>query len=159
MKNRTALFPGSFDPFTIGHESIVRRALPLFDHIIIAVGYNTNKKGFFPLDDRIGWIKKVFEGEEKIEVTSYEGLTINFCIQKGANYILRGIRTSSDFEYERAIAQMNRAMQPDVESIFLLTLPEHTHVASAIVRDIILNGGDASMFLPDKIKIPRKSYK
>ena len=159
MKNKTALFPGSFDPFTIGHESIVRRALPLFDHIIIAVGYNTNKKGFFPLDTRLEWIKKVFEGEHKIEIDSYEGLTIDFCNQKGASYILRGIRTSSDFEYERAIAQMNRAMQPEVESVFLLTLPEYTHVASAIVRDIILNGGDASMFLPDKIKIPRKYNK
>lgn len=157
MKNRTALFPGSFDPFTIGHESIVRRALPLFDRIIIAVGFNTNKKGFFSVNDRVNWIKNVFDNEENIEITSFEGLTIDFCVDKGANYILRGIRTSSDFEYERAIAQMNRAMRPDIESVFLLTLPEYTHVASAIVRDIILNGGDASMFLPDKIKIPVKS--
>ncbi len=157
MNTKIALFPGSFDPFTIGHESIVRRALSLFDRIIIAVGYNTSKKGFFSLQDRLNWINDVFSGEEKIEIDSYEGLTIDFCTTKGANYILRGIRTSSDFEYERAIAQMNRAMRPEVESVFLLTLPEYTHVASAIVRDIILNGGDASLFLPDKIKIPRKS--
>ncbi len=157
MNTKIALFPGSFDPFTIGHESIVRRALSLFDQIIIAVGYNTSKKGFFSLQDRLNWINDVFSGEEKIEIESFEGLTIDFCTAKGANYILRGIRTSSDFEYERAIAQMNRAMRPEVESVFLLTLPEYTHVASAIVRDIILNGGDASLFLPDKIKIPRKS--
>ncbi len=153
MKNKIALFPGSFDPFTIGHESIVRRALPLFNQIVIAVGYNTNKKGFFPLEDRLKWIKNVFGDDEKIEVDTYEGLTIDFAKAKGAQYILRGIRTSSDFEYERAIAQMNRAMCPEIESVFLLTLPEYTHVASAIVRDIILHGGDASMFLPAKIKI------
>ena len=157
MKNRVALFPGSFDPFTIGHESIVRRALPLFDRIIIAVGYNTNKQGFFPLEDRLRWISDVFSGEEKIEIDTYDGLTIEFCKAKGANYILRGIRTSSDFEYERAIAQMNRAMNSGVESVFLLTLPEYTHVASAIVRDIILHGGDASMFLPEKIKISKRN--
>ncbi|MBN1951418.1 MAG: pantetheine-phosphate adenylyltransferase [Bacteroidales bacterium] len=151
--SKTALFPGSFDPFTIGHESIVRRALSLFDKIIIAVGYNTNKQGFFALEDRMNWIRKVFEGEEKITVDKYEGLTVDFCMRVDANYILRGLRTSSDFEYERAIAQMNRSMHSEIESIFLLTQPEHTHVTSTIVRDIILHGGDASMFLPDKIKI------
>lgn len=151
--SKTAIFPGSFDPFTIGHESILNRALPLFDKIIIAVGYNTNKEGFFPLEDRLGWIKTVFEDEKKVEVMKYEGLTVDFCSSVGAQYILRGLRTSSDFEYERAIAQMNRSMHPEIESVFLLTQPEHTHVASTIVRDIILHGGDASMFLPDKIKI------
>lgn len=151
--SKTAIFPGSFDPFTIGHESILNRALPLFDKIIVAVGYNTNKEGFFALEDRLGWIKTVFEGEDRVEVMKYEGLTVDFCSKVGAQYILRGLRTSSDFEYERAIAQMNRAMHPEIESIFLLTQPEHTHVASTIVRDIILHGGDASMFLPDKIKI------
>lgn len=150
---KVALFPGSFDPFTIGHESIVYRALSLFDEIIIAVGYNTNKEGFFPLNDRMKWIKDVFEGESKVKVDKYEGLTVDFCSSIGANYILRGLRTSSDFEYERAIAQMNRAMHPEIESVFLLTRPEHTHIASTIVRDIILHGGDASLFLPAKIKI------
>jgi pantetheine-phosphate adenylyltransferase len=152
MKNK-ALFPGSFDPFTIGHESIVRRALPLFDRIVIAIGYNTNKKGFFPLDDRVKWIKSVFEGEDKIEVQVFESLTVEFCSSIGANYILRGLRTAADFEYERAIAQMNRAMHPEIESVFLLTKPEHSHVASMIVRDVIMHGGDASQFLPDKLKI------
>jgi pantetheine-phosphate adenylyltransferase len=155
MMSKIALFPGSFDPFTIGHESIVRRALSLFDKIIIAVGYNTTKEGFFPLENRLQWIRDVFEGEEKISVLKYEGLTVDFCSTSGAQYILRGLRTSSDFEYERAIAQMNRSMHPEIESIFLLTLPEYTHVASTIVRDIILHGGDASMFLPDKIKIKK----
>jgi len=153
MKNKIALFPGSFDPFTIGHESIVMRALSLFDKIIIAIGYNTNKTGFFPLEDRLTWIRDVFSNEKKVEVDTYEGLTVDFCVEKGVGYILRGLRTSSDFEYERAIAQMNRTMHPEIESVFILTLPEYTHVASAIVRDIILHGGDASMFLPKKMKI------
>ncbi len=154
--NKTALFPGSFDPFTIGHESIVRRALPLFEKIIVAIGYNTNKMGFFPLEERLNWIRAVFEKDDKIEVESFEGLTVDFCKKKNAQYILRGLRTSSDFEYERAIGQMNRAMHSDVETVFLLTQPEHTHVASTIVRDIIIHGGDASMFLPEKIKISGK---
>jgi pantetheine-phosphate adenylyltransferase len=154
--NKIALFPGSFDPFTIGHESIVRRALPLFDKIIVAIGYNTNKMGFFPLEDRVKWIKSVFEGDDKIKVEVFEGLTVDFCLKSNASYILRGLRTSSDFEYERAIGQMNRAMHPEIETVFLLTQPEHTHVASTIVRDIILHGGDASMFLPKKIKISGK---
>ena len=155
--NKKALFPGSFDPFTIGHESIVRRALPLFDKIVIAIGYNTNKKGFFPLDDRISWIKTVFKGENKIEVAVFENLTVEYCSSIGAQYILRGLRTAADFEFERAIAQMNRAMHPEIESIFLLTKPEHSHVASTIVRDIIIHGGDASQFLPDKINISKFS--
>jgi len=151
---KRALFPGSFDPFTIGHESIVRRALPLFDEIIIAVGYNTNKNSYFSIDQRVDWVKDVFAGEPKIKINIYEGLTIEHCIKVQANYILRGLRTSADFEYERAIAQMNRSMHPEVESVFLLTLPEYAHVASTIVRDIIRYGGDASKFLPKKIKIP-----
>lgn len=152
---RKALFPGSFDPFTIGHHSIVTRALPLFDKIIIALGYNTNKKSHFSLEQRVQWIEQVFEHEEKVEVGVYEGLTVDYCVKIGANYILRGLRTSADFEYERAIAQMNRSMHPEIESVFLLTQPEHTHVTSTIVRDIIMHGGDASMFLPEKINIKK----
>jgi pantetheine-phosphate adenylyltransferase len=112
--------------------------------------------GFFPLEDRVKWIKTVFEKDSKIEVEVFEGLTVDFCLKNDARYILRGLRTSSDFEYERAIGQMNRAMHPEIETVFLLTQPEHTHVASTIVRDIILHGGDASMFLPKKIKISGK---
>jgi len=150
---KNALFPGSFDPFTIGHESIVNRALPLFDKIIIAIGYNSNKGEFFPLKERLKWIKKVFENEPRIEVCYYRGLTVKFCEKMDAKYLLRGIRTSADFEYERAIAQVNKAMEPGIESVFLLTLPEHTPINSSIVRDIIRQGGDATMFLPKKINI------
>lgn len=148
---KIALFPGSFDPFTIGHESVGRRAIPLFDKVIIAIGYNTNKEGYFPLNSRMEWIKKVFEGEPKIEVTKYQGLTVDFCRKAGARYILRGLRTSADFEYERAIAQMNKVMYPDLETVFLLTMPEHTHITSTVVRDIIQYGGDAAGFIPKTI--------
>jgi len=145
---RVAIFPGSFDPFTVGHESIVKRALPLFDKIIIMIGYNTNKKFFFPIEKRKEWIRQVFKNEPKVEVESHEGLTVDFCKKVNAQYILRGLRTSADFEYERAIAQINKKMLPQIESVFLLTMPEHTPINSTIVRDIILHGGDASMFLP-----------
>jgi len=145
---RTAIFPGSFDPFTIGHESIVRRALPMFDKIIIMIGFNANKKSFFSLDKRLKWINQVFQNEKKIEVRVHEGLTVDFCKEVGAAYILRGLRTSSDFEYERAIAQVNKKMHPEIETVFLLTLPEHTPVNATIIRDIVFHGGDASMFLP-----------
>ena len=154
---KTALFPGSFDPFTIGHESIVKRALPLFDKIIIAIGYNTTKEGYFSLEDRLKWIKVVFEKENKIEVTSFKGLTVDYCREVDANYILRGLRTAADFEYERAVAQMNRNMSPSLESVFLLTLPEHTHINSTIVREIIRLGGNADAFLPEKIRNKVKS--
>ncbi|PTN10293.1 pantetheine-phosphate adenylyltransferase [Mangrovibacterium marinum] len=145
---RIAIFPGSFDPFTIGHESVVRRALPMFDKVIIMIGFNTNKRSFFPLEKRKGWIAKVFKGESKVEVRTHEGLTVDFARSVNANYILRGLRTSADFEYERAIAQMNKKLFPEIETVFLLTMPEHTPVNSSIVRDIILHGGDASMFIP-----------
>ena len=150
---KKALFPGSFDPFTIGHESVVKRALTLFDKIIIAIGYNSNKKDFFSLEQRVEWIKEVFNEQKKVEVEVYECLTVDFCAEKDANFILRGLRTSADFEYERAIGQMNRSMHPEIETVFFLTQPEHTHITSTIVRDIIKYGGDASIFLPDKIKI------
>jgi pantetheine-phosphate adenylyltransferase len=151
MEKRIALFPGSFDPFTVGHESIVYRAMPLFDKIVVAIGYNTNKTGYFSLEKRLQWIKDVFEGNPKIEVVSYSKLTIDFCAEIGAKYILRGLRTSADFEYERAIGQMNRAMKSGVETVFLLTEAKHTFITSTIVRDVIKYGGDASAFLPKKI--------
>ncbi|HZH72595.1 MAG TPA: pantetheine-phosphate adenylyltransferase, partial [Mariniphaga sp.] len=125
---KTAIFPGSFDPFTIGHESIVKRALPMFDKIYIMIGFNANKKSFFSLEKRMKWIDQVFKNEDKIEVRVHEGLTVDFCKEVGARYILRGLRTSADFEYERAIAQMNKKMHPEIETIFLLTLPEHTPI-------------------------------
>ncbi|WP_167609850.1 pantetheine-phosphate adenylyltransferase [Maribellus sediminis] len=145
---RIAIFPGSFDPFTIGHESIVRRAVPMFDKIYIMIGNNANKQSYFPVEKRMRWINQVFQGEEKVEVRVHEGLTVDFCKEVNARYILRGIRTSSDFEYERAIAQVNKKMHPEIESVFLLTLPEHTPINASIIRDIVSHGGDASMFLP-----------
>jgi len=150
---KIALFPGSFDPFTIGHESVVMRALPLFDKIIVAVGYNSAKSGFFPLEKRIKWIEEIFKSEKKIEVQSYEDLTANFCKKVGARYILRGLRTAADFEYERAIAQMNKMLDYDIETVFLLTKPEHSPISSTIVREVIRYGGDASQFVPKQINL------
>lgn len=150
---KIAIFPGSFDPFTIGHESIVNRALSLFDKIIIMIGYNANKKSFFPIEKRVKWINQVFQNIEKIEVRIHDGLTVDFCKEVGASYILRGLRTSADFEYERAIAQINKQMHPEIETIFLLTLPEHTPVNATIIRDIVFHGGDASRFLPKGLDI------
>ena len=146
---KIAVFPGSFDPITIGHESIVRRAFSLVDEIIVAVGYNIIKKGYFPLEQRLKWINQVFENDPNVSVDHYEGLTVDYCKKVNARYILRGLRTSADFEYERAINQINMTMYPEIEVIFLLSKPEYTPVNSSIVRDIIRYGGDASRFLPD----------
>jgi len=150
---RIAIFPGSFDPFTVGHESIVRRAIPLFDKIIVMIGYNSNKRSFFPIEKREKWINEVFKNEPGVTVERFEGLTVDYCKKVNAGYILRGLRTSADFEFERAIAQMNKMMYPKIESIFLLTTPEHTPINSTIVRDIILHGGDASKFLPSSLNM------
>ena len=154
---KIAVFPGSFDPFTIGHEGIVRRALTLFDEIIIALGANELKKSYYSLTTRKKMIAKIFREEPRIRVDHYEGLTVDYCRRAGAGYLLRGIRTSSDFEFERAIAQVNKVMAPEIESVFLLTTPEHTPVNSTIVRDIIRSGGDASRFVPAAINL--KDYK
>ncbi len=144
---RIAIFPGSFDPFTVGHESIVRRGLDIFDKIIIAVGHNTNKKYYFSIDERVAFIQAQFVDDKKIEVEKYETLTVDFAIKRNAGFILRGLRTAADFEYERAIAQVNRIMT-GIESVFLLTTPKHTPVNSSIVRDILKHDGDASQFIP-----------
>jgi pantetheine-phosphate adenylyltransferase len=154
---KIAVFPGSFDPFTIGHEAIVRRALSLFDEIIIAVGANTLKKSFYPLETRKEMIIKAFGNEPRVRVDHYVGLTVDFCKNNNAGYLLRGLRTSADFEFERAIGQVNKSMAPGIESVFLLTVPEHSYINSTIVRDIIKNGGDASRFVPAAINI--KDYK
>jgi pantetheine-phosphate adenylyltransferase len=149
---RIAIFPGSFDPITKGHESVVKRALPLFDKIIISIGVNAEKKdSFFSLEKRIEWIKQTFKDETKVEVMEYSGLTVDFCKKMNASFILRGLRTSADFEFERAIAQTNRFLEKKIETIFLLTTPEHTPINSTIVREVYKNGGDASLFVPDGI--------
>jgi pantetheine-phosphate adenylyltransferase len=150
---KVAVFTGSFDPFTIGHEAIIKRAINLFDEIIIAVGANALKKNFYSLETRKEMISKVFEKEPRVTVDHYEGLTVDYCMKKGAGYLLRGLRTSADFEFERAIGQVNKSMAPGIESVFLLTAPEHSFINSTIVRDIILNGGDASRFVPAAINL------
>ncbi len=151
--SKIAVFPGSFDPITIGHESIIKRALPLFDKIIIAIGFNSTKRGFYPLEKRMMWIESVFAGESKVVVAKYEGLTVDFLKKTGAKYIIRGLRTASDFEYERAIAQTNKYLNNEIETIFLLSSPEHTPVSSTIIREIIRNGGDAGRFVPKQVKL------
>jgi pantetheine-phosphate adenylyltransferase len=154
---KIAVFPGSFDPFTIGHEAIIKRALSLFDEIIVAVGANASKKNFYSLETRKEMINKVFEDEPKVRVDHYEGLTVDFCKKNGAGYLLRGLRTSADFEFERAIGQVNKSMAPGIETVFLLTAPEHSYINSTIVRDIIKSGGNASNFVPAAINL--KNYK
>ncbi|NNM94495.1 MAG: pantetheine-phosphate adenylyltransferase [Bacteroidia bacterium] len=148
-----AVFPGSFDPVTKGHESVVRRVLPLFDKIIVALGSNSAKGNMFPLEKRKQWLEQTFAGISQVQVEAYSGLTVDFCRQKGAKYIVRGIRTPGDYEYESNVALMNRAMGPEIETIFMLTLPEHTAISSSIVRDIVQHGGDASPFIPKGIHV------
>ena len=149
---RIAIFPGSFDPITIGHQDIIERALPLFDKIIVAIGINSSKKYHFSLEQRTDFINLTFNNNSKVEVTTYTGLTIDFCKSVGANYILRGIRNSADFLYENSIAQMNKAMDKDIETIYLSTIPALSAINSSIIRDILINKGDASQFVPTVLK-------
>jgi pantetheine-phosphate adenylyltransferase len=148
---RIAVFPGSFDPVTKGHESIVLRAIPLFDSVIVAIGNNSSKSYMFPLEKRKEWLRQTFAAHKQVQVEEYSGLTVDFCKNKGANYILRGIRNPGDYEFESNIAQMNKMMQPSLETIFMLTLPEHTAISSTIVRDILKHGGDAGQFIPSSV--------
>jgi len=151
--DRIAVFPGSFDPVTKGHESIIRRALPLFDRVIIAIGENGEKKSLFPLEKRMAWLNEIFTGDPRIEIDCYSGLTVDFCRKNKAGFILRGLRTSSDFEFERGIGQMNKLMFPGIETVFLLCEPEYASLSSSIVRDIIRNGGDVTQFVPAGISL------
>ncbi len=152
---KVAVFPGSFDPFTVGHENIVLRALDLFDKIIVAIGVHSTKQPLLKIESRVEMVSQIFSTNDQVSVDSFKGLTVDYCRKVKATYMLRGIRTSADFEYERAIAQINKQMLPSVESVFLLTTPEHTPVNSTIIRDIIRNGGDASLFLPKGVDIKK----
>jgi pantetheine-phosphate adenylyltransferase len=145
---RICLFPGTFDPITLGHIDIINRALPLFDKIVIGIGRNVNKTPMFTEDQRLQWIKDIYINEPKIDAVVYEGLTVNCCKSVGATFILRGIRYVNDFEYEKAIADMNRSLEGHIETIFLTCLPQFTSVASTLVRDVLKNGGDVTQFLP-----------
>ena len=152
MKTRKiAVFPGSFDPITVGHVDIVKRSLPLFDQIIVAVGVNSSKNALYDLDTRLGWIQDVFRGEKKVKVSSFSGLTIHFCKQTGAKYLLRGIRSSADFEYEKTIAHLNKDMDANIETILVLARQELGSISSTIVREIIRGKGNVRKFVPAEI--------
>ena len=148
---RVALFPGTFDPITIGHLDIIQRALPLFDKMVIGIGRNANKAAMFSEEMRLQWVNEIFKNEPNVSAIIYEGLTVECCQKVGANFIIRGIRYVNDFEYEKAIADMNRSLDADIETVFLTCLPQYTSVASTLIRDVIRNGGDATPFLPDVV--------
>lgn len=146
---KIALFPGSFDPITIAHVDILKRALPLFDRIVIGIGLNSSKQNFLSAEKREEMVQTIFAAHPNIEVKLYQGLTVDFCRKINAKYMVRGIRSASDFEYERAIAQINQTMMPEVETILLLSKPEYSAISSTIVRDILRNNGDVSPFVPE----------
>ncbi|HAF47114.1 MAG TPA: pantetheine-phosphate adenylyltransferase [Cryomorphaceae bacterium] len=146
--SRIALFPGSFDPITLGHVDIIERAVPLFDEIKIAVGTNSAKNYLFSLEQRVQWIEQTFAHEPKISVITYEGLTVDFAREQGVQFLLRGLRNPADFEFEKAIAQANREMVPDLETVFLLTSARYAYISSSIVREVYNHGGDLQKFVP-----------
>lgn len=148
---RICLFPGTFDPVTLGHTDIINRALPLFDEMIIGIGSNVNKQPMFTENERLEWLQEIYKDEPKVKSVIYEGLTVDCCRKYNAKFILRGIRYVNDFEYEKAIADMNRSIDGNIETIFLTCLPQYTSVASTLVRDVLKNGGDVSKFLPDVV--------
>lgn len=150
---RIAVFPGSFDPFTTGHESIVKRVLPLFDKLIIAIGVNSHKQYYFSLEKRKLWIEQTFKNYPQVQIDNFSGLTIDYCHEVGAKYIVRGLRTTTDLEFEKAIAQMNKSMADDIETLFILPTPELSAINSTIIRDIVRNGADASRFVPNGVDL------
>ena len=150
---RIAVFPGSFDPITKGHEDIILRSVPLFDEVIVAIGTNTSKEYYFNLEKRLELIRQTFKDEPKVRVETYTGLTVDYCRQVGAHYILRGLRTSADFEFERSIAHVNQTLSPELDTVFLLSLQEYSAINSTIVRDILINGGDAARFVPEGLDL------
>jgi pantetheine-phosphate adenylyltransferase len=149
---KKAIFPGSFDPITLGHQDIINRALPLFDEIVIAIGVNADKKYMFSLEDRKRFIEKTFQNEPKISVITYEGLTIDLCHKINANFILRGLRNPADFEFEKAIAHTNRRLSK-IETVFLLTAAKTSYISSSIVRDVIRNHGEYELLVPEAVRV------
>jgi len=148
---RICLFPGTFDPLTLGHVDIINRALPLFDKIVVGIGLNAAKAPMFSAEQRLQWVSDIYANDKRVEGVVYDGLTVDYCKKIGAHFILRGIRYVSDFEYEKTIADANRTLDKSIETIFLTGEPKYTSVASTIVRDILRNNGDASPFLPDTV--------
>ena len=151
---RKAIFPGSFDPITLGHEDIIKRGIPLFDEIVIAIGVNAEKKYMFSLEDRKLFIEETFKNEPKISIVVYEGLTIDLCKRINANFILRGLRNPADFEFEKAIAHTNRRMSK-IETVFLLTAAKTSFISSSIVRDVIRNNGQYELLVPEAVKVKK----
>ncbi len=148
---KIAVFPGSFDPITNGHVDLVKRALPLFDKIIVAVGVNSQKKTLFSLEQRMSWLESTFDDEPSVEIDSFEGLTVNFCQTKSAKYLIRGLRNASDFDYEKTISQLNSIIGDQIETVFFISKPEFSHISSTIVREIIKGKGEVSSFVPTNI--------
>ena len=146
---KTAVFPGSFSPFTFGHLSIIERMLPLFDKIIVAIGVNSTKNNSYPTEKNIIWIKNILKNYEKIEVISYNGLTVEICEKLNASYIIRGVRDEKDFDFEKKVAQNNKELNTNIETLLVTTLPKHSHISSSIVRDIVKNNGDISKLIPN----------
>ena len=149
---KKVVFPGSFDPITTGHVDLVNRALPLFDEIIIAIGINSQKQALFSVEERKRWIQNVFRHEPRVSVDVFEGLTVHYCKKVGARYLLRGLRNASDFDYEKTISQLNHIVGEDIETIFLISKPEFSHISSTIVREIIKGKGNAKPFLPEGVQ-------
>lgn len=149
---KRAIFPGSFDPITLGHQDIIKRAVNLFDEVIVAIGINSEKKYMFTLEERIGFIKDEFANEPKVTVVSYEGLTVDFCKKNNVKFILRGLRNPADFEFEKAIAHTNRDLAP-IETVFLLTAANTSYISSSIVRDVIRNHGDYTKLVPKSVRV------
>ena len=148
---RICLLPGTFDPVTLGHIDIIDRALPLFDKFIVGIGRNSSKEPMFSEEKRLSWLKEIYKDNQKVDAIAYDGLTVDCCKTVGANFILRGIRYVNDFEYEKAIADMNRSLDHNIETVFLTCLPQYTSIASTLVRDVIRNGGDVCQFLPKEV--------
>lgn len=159
MSRRIALFPGTFDPVTVGHIDVIDRALPLFDKLFIGIGKNANKEPMFSVEQRLEWLNHLYGHNPKVETVVYEGLTVECCKKVDAKFIVRGIRYVNDFEYEKAIADMNRSLDHDIETVFLTCLPQYTSVASTLVRDVIRHGGDAARFLPEVVYSSLKKLK
>ena len=159
MIKKIAVFPGSFDPITIGHVKLVKRALPLFDKIVVAIGVNDQKRYLFKLEERLSWLQEVFEEEPNVEVGHFTGLTAHYAQSIGARYLLRGLRNASDFDYEKTISQLNHIVGEGLETIFLISRPAYSHISSTIVREIIKGGGDSSPFLPKQVEARLRGLK
>ncbi|MBM3400483.1 MAG: pantetheine-phosphate adenylyltransferase [Bacteroidetes bacterium] len=152
METRIAVFAGTFDPITNGHVDVIKRSLLLFDKIVIAIGENTKKQTLFDTEKRLFWIHEIFSAEPKISVSSYSGLTVDFCREVGAQYILRGLRNGSDYDYEAHIAQLNKELNPMIETVFVITSPEVSYISSSLVRDLIICKGDYTRFVPAQVR-------